>query len=326
MNVLAHIVGVNSFMKKEFLAELSKRDVYIKDLDEITSKLRKDKDLVKLDNMLTNLSRDQKQKVQSIKEKIKSFWIENLEKEIIHDLKTIDSKKKIVLLGFTNYHKNYRINIHINAPIKIFINTDPIKYGKGLIEYNLDKYRRQIIDNTFPLQYLNLEFLQQQREKLLEQYRKKEYLYKTEQITLKIFDLYMKKNRDVPDLSSCKLYMACIDKYDEKIPFGKINAYTEEWLALVSMEQNRDKIKKGFDILDNNRKPIPFVQELQKDGFKVFDVSCYLYELDTSSFKYIGNTYKFVSTEHAKIIRRTYVLHVKKKLKHKKVKFIRFHT
>ena len=61
----------------------------------------------------------------------------------------------------------------------LFVSINNNIYVKQLIEYNLDHYRADIIDGKFPLNYLDFDYLKNQRISIENIYSEKSYKLKT---------------------------------------------------------------------------------------------------------------------------------------------------
>ena len=115
------------------------------------------------------------------------------------------------------------------------------------------------------------------------------------------------------DKQTKTLYVGSINRYNTKIPVQKIRenferldlkgliknipiyGFEERWLAGMSLIDS-NKIKKG--VLEEDKKIIPFVEEVEDDGFECLDKSCYIYKVkvDTKNliFRIIRKAIEFL--------------------------------
>lgn len=340
--ILCHIVGIPVFEKDKIVKKLTDKfpEVETIDLEPHIKKLRNnDKELNELNQRLEKSKKAKtRDKTNLYRNKIAEYW-----KTTVYSLinKLINkTKKQVILLGFTNYHKEYRVNVGLRALIKSFIRIDETKYAKNMVGYNLDHYRKEIMNNTFPWNYLKIDFIKAQREKLLQNYQKLGYSHKSFDTICKSIDLYLKRE-DAPLANDelRDLYVCLPIRYDGKtLPVDprtkKIVAYPTDWLAMVSMVQNHSKLKKGYEMdktalikeKEWNKSLKPFVQELQAKAINALKTDCHLYKVNRKEFGLDNpdNAYRYVAFDPVKIISRTYVVDIYKKLREKKIKIIRY--
>lgn len=317
-NILCHIVGLNNSIKENITRRLNKyKKLIIIDLDDISSKILNNNVMTQLftkynvyyDNgMLSD--------AKHIDKKMGKLWQIIIIREIGKILKN-NLKKKIIFIGSSIFqnNNNYRFNIGKSVP-KFFYKTDIQKNAKEIVRFNLDKYKKNIIDGTFPIKLINLNYLIKKKKEIMDYYIvQKKYKY----ITLKYIIDYVEKNMDQYEriLNIPKLFVGSLNKYDNVISLDKIIAYSYDWLAIVSIipDINR-KIKKGFM---NNK---PFIEEKCKNAMNCFNTNGYLYQVDKSNFKFChrGGGFKLIADKPVAIIKRTYISNMYKKLLNKKIK------
>lgn len=319
-NILCHIVGLNNTTKDNMIDNLldKYKKLVVVDLDEISYKISND---VVMDKLFTKYNVYNKNGRQSeakhIEKKMGKFWQIIMAKEIKKVLYN-NPNKKFVFLGLTTFQKNlnYGLNIGCTVP-KYFYKTNIKKNAQEIIKQNLEKYEKYIIEGTYPLKLIDLSYLMKKREEIIEYYtEKKDYQYKN----LRLIINYIEKNMDQYESIAGipRLYVGSLEKHDDVLDLDKVVAYTEDWLAIVSMIPNvNKKVKKGFM---NNR---PFIEEKCKNAMNCFNIKGYLYQVDKSNFRYHqrGGNFKLVAEKPVKILKRTYIANVYKKLSKKKIKF-----
>ena len=214
------------------------------------------------------------------------------------------SKKKVVLIGLNTHFKNNRIYVKINCKLKFFIRVDLVDNAKLVIENNLDQHRNEIIEGSFPLEYLEIDFLIKKRENLINIYKKLGYEIKSLTSIIKIIN--NNNNFDITNIN--ELYFASRDKQSKKINLkdDRIVAYTIPWLAALSCIETKN-LKKGF------KKNNGFVKQLKNGELNNLKKECYLYKLEKDNFYHHenGKGIKFASNENVKILDNYYTLKYK---------------
>lgn len=313
-NVICHIVGVSNINKEEIVGVIKSKypDIKIKDLDLISKKINKDKQITKYWNKWEKCNaQNKKQECKEIKKKMLTLWKQNFESLVN---KIMKAHNKLIFIGFSHHTKDNRTFVKISTQNKFFFKSTSEKYSKESIEHYLDRYKKHIIDGIFPLKYLDLNFLMKKYDSIKNLYSRQNYSEKTLKNILKTIDSQYKEFNKLKDVK--KIFVGSGRKIDDVIKPGKnkeIIGYTQEWLSLVSIPpQANDKIRKGFV------RERPFLQEKVKNGMSVFNRKGYLYQVDPHTFRFVNdkNPYKLVSTLPAKINKGkgTYVANIYKKL------------
>ncbi len=316
-HILCHIVGMNNFVKNEFIDAIKKYDcISVIDLDILTNQIRENKKLINLYDELEKVNDKYK-----IIKKINEYWKTSMQEKYKAELDNIENNY-IIIIGLCTYHKNNRLKININTENKFFVRMALKEYTKNIIEYNLKTYQNLIIDGTFPLEYLNPQFLIDEREKLLGIYKNLNYKQKSMDMIYKSIE----KTKDVYDV--CKyIYVASKNKYMTKIGQTKkyrnnvklddiltnnisnrtTDAYTDKWLAMLYLIENQEvNFKKGYD---NNK---PFVMEKKLDVLHTLNECAYVYKVPIELFKKKSN-YKYTSKKkNIPIIEREFIPNILK--------------
>lgn len=172
--IICHIVGMNNLMKQTFISNINSLypNIIIKDLDSITHKIRNNQEMVKLNNQLKKTRKGNNRS--NIIKNIHSHWKVSLTKSI-NNVKKRHNKKKIIFLGLSTYHKNHRLKVNMETKNKFFIKINSRSNARQIVEYNLEKYKRYIINGSFPLRYIDHEFLIKQRDRLNKVYKNMGY-------------------------------------------------------------------------------------------------------------------------------------------------------
>lgn len=299
--IIAHIVGLPNNYKTQFIDDFktfdSNKNISIVDLDEITMQIISEKNIMLLYNKLDEIA-DKKIKNKSqvktlnktskeIEQKINEFWKSKIDNHLI---KEINKNKNIICIGLSTYFKNHKIGIKIITPNKIFIKFNLFENARSIIAENLDNHRCEIIEGTFELNYLDVNFLVRKREDLQNTYENMGYHLKSYNDICKIIQLSLHNIHQVDGL-----YFVDYKQYTKTDIKRKRNivGYTSDWLAIISIL--KDGIFKGY----KNKKP--YVEETKINTFKKLQDPLYIYyttnidsfmpELTKSS-----QIYKYVST------------------------------
>lgn len=231
--VICHIVGLNNFLKQKFISYLAEKysNIVVKDLDDITNNIRNNKKMITFYDKLSKVKL-KKNKIQLVQQ-INTLW----KKSLINNINRMYKKnhdKKIILLGLCTYHKNHKLRIKIDTKNKFFIKIDDKKNAINIVEYNIDIYRKNIINGSFPLRYIDHQFLMKQRIKLKKIYTNMNYKLKSYQSILKWIDLKMEQ---------------CIAKDDKIISGGALDNNKN----IISKQIfNNDKVKVDSTKVFNN--------------------------------------------------------------------------
>ena len=308
--VFCHIVGLNDKIKSQILSILKGKNFnfHIIDLDDITQNIINDKNMNQMYNKyesyfqkskLKDSSKVNTKKYKEIEKKMNEYWKNKFNFILNKEIKNVKNKK-IILIGLNTHFKNSRIFVKIDCKLKFFIKLSLIDNAKNVIENNLDNHRDEIIEGTFPLEYLEIDFLVKKRENLINTYQKNGYELKSITSILKIIN--SNNNLDIGKIND--LYVASIDKISKKIDFknDRISAFTIPWVAAVS-SVNSSNIKKGFK--NNNG----FVKQINQKGFNDLKKECYLYKVSKNEFYHHenGKGVKFVTNNTSKILDTYYI-------------------
>jgi hypothetical protein len=221
---------------------------------------------------------------------------------------------KFVVVGMSTFHRNHKVRIKIDTDSKFLLKQGQRDNAKNIVEYNLDNYRKELIEGKFPLMHINHDFLIKQREKTNNIYKNIGYQFRSYNSILNTIDEYMKpldKNLYIASLTHnehtygntkkrnrnrqrVKELLGAISEVDKSI-----YAYKEPWLAvLASVPDVKTHVSKGF-IGDT-----PFVEEKHEGAFDYLDRYCYLYTTDKEPF-YPITWYKLSTNDESVNINNT---------------------
>jgi hypothetical protein len=298
--IIAHIVGFSQQFKESFYKDFKKigsKNISIVDLDEITMQIISEKNIILLYNKLDELEEEKKKNrkltvslnrtAKDIEKKINEFWKTKIDNYL---MKEITKNKEIICIGLSTYFKNHKIGIKIVTPNKLFVKFNLFDNARQIIGENLDKHRKDIIDGSFDLNYLDVNYLVKKREELQYSYEKMGYQLKSYNDIFKIVQI------GIQNVSPDGLFFVEYKNYSKTELKKKTNivAYTTDWLAIISVL--KDKISKGF----KNKKP--YIIENEKGAIKLLtDDTMYIYYTSNvqSFMPEITNSsqiYKYIST------------------------------
>ncbi len=271
-----HIVGLDPLSKKEMFEFLNKKIFNPIDLDEINKEIIENKEMDTMFKHYEKLKENKNDKFKEIDKKMTLYW-ENTFLELLSN--NIKKDKKNILIGQTNHYKNINKKINLNTSNKFYIIDNDNQDIKKHIQYNIDTHRDEIIDGTFPTEYINFEFLLKKKQLLNQMYKKNGYLEKTFDQVTTILTLLESKIIDITGL-----WIAMSESYNlgSKIhpkKNGKIMAYVDPNLALLgSFNFTKEELKKKF-----NGKEIK-IKELKAQSLDKLKTKRFLYLVEKEPF------------------------------------------
>ena len=171
--IYCHIVGLNYKIKEKIVQILQNNDFNfnIIDLDQITQKIINDKNMNLMYNKYEDYFKKSKlkgsekinsKKYKEIEKKMIEYWKNKFQLILEKEIKKF--KNNVIVIGLNTHFKNSRIYIKIECKLKFFVRINLDENAKSVIENNLDNHRNEIIDGSFPLEYLEKDFLIKKRE------------------------------------------------------------------------------------------------------------------------------------------------------------------
>ena len=329
--IIAHIIGINSYLKPDFVTKMNEINVDVIDLDEITKRL-----LIKYnynlrpddwkDQIYTKLNEQVNGEINRVNGEINRVNGETikLNGETIKLNGGTNGTKKYVVIGLTNFinDNRYKIKLDINNSNYFFIDIPLESCINQIMIYNLDTHRQSIISGEFPLKFLNRQFIEEQRLQLEEIYEKSHRKIKYD-IMIEFINNWLTEYK----INNSILYVTSLNRYETKledVPY----AYNEEWLSLSSIAP-KSMITRG--IIDGK----PIIKELKIGGFAELNKPGYVYEVKKNQNGQIhGGTNKVngatnkdqhrVKLSSLDFIRRRYVSNILDELKRSGVIFENF--
>jgi hypothetical protein len=289
--IIAHIIGINSYLKPDFVTKMNNINVDVIDLDEITKRL-----LIKSNYNLAP---------------------EDWKEQIYNELSQVNKKTNKIIIGLINFinDNRYKIKLPIENSNYFFIDIPIDTCTTQILIYNLDTHRQSIINGDFPLKFLNRTFIEDQRNQLEEIYEKTHKKIKYDIMINWINDYindYIEKNK--------VLYVTSLNRYETKledIPY----AYNKEWLSLSSIAP-KTMITRG--IIDGK----PIIKELKIGGFAELNKPGYVYEikkeLNGGANEVTNKDPHRIKIKNYEFVRRRYVSNILDELKRNGVIFENF--
>lgn len=323
--IIAHIVGLPNSMKEKFMeafnTHFANKNITLIDLDNITMNVIKDDTIIKLYEKLDKLlnSKNVAKETKALEIKINDYWKAKIDNYL---LKELSKGKNVICIGLSTYFKNHKVGIKLVTPLKLFYKIDPKENARNIIKENLKKYEKDILNGSFNLEYLDLNFLIKKREHLQNIYYKMGYQAKKYSDILNI--VRIGAHQYLPDhlffISQTKLTKAEINK-------RKITAYTIDWLAIASIFKKDVERGYKFTGTGNSKKKIPFIKELKKGVLEKHNDPIYIYATtDVESFMpeltKTGDIYKYIATKPIKNLNHLYIENPLEQLKKINVKVI----
>lgn len=268
--ISCHIIGFNPYSKKDFIEQLNKKIFNIIDLDSINQEILRNPQLDKMHKQYQKLKTDKNDKFKEVDKKMSQFWEKNFSENV---QSSINEKKINILIGQNNHYKSLNKKINIECTNKFIVKSDINEEVKSWIKYNLDTYKKDIIEGTFPLDYINYDYLYKKSVAIETTYKKIGYIEKTLSQLKTIIKLIEKSTKT----SKNKMWVCVKEPYNigslihPKLN-NKIYGFTEINAAILSsFNLSNDENKKKFT-------------ELSPQSIKKLKTRRFLYLVDSTTF------------------------------------------
>jgi len=283
-NISCHLIGLNPYNKKELVDTIPKTIFNVIDLDTINMEILKTPEIDKMYKQYTKLKEDKNDKFKEVDKKMSTYW-ENNFIDMIQD--QVKPKKINILIGQNNHYKSLAKRVPIECTNKFIIKSsdDDIK---AFIKYNLETYQEDIINGSYPLEYIDYIQLQKKRTTLETTYKKIGYIEKTTEQVKMMLDL-LEKTRDT---KGSELWISMKEPYNVNSLIhpknnNMITAYNDPTNAILS----------SMNINSN----IDDLQTLKISNPKKLKTRRFVYMVDSKSFISEDNN-KFFSQIPVKIL------------------------
>jgi hypothetical protein len=300
--IICHISGLNEHYKNKIIMFINKIShiITILDLDDVTETIINDEQVTKLDEKYDEYKLNYNPQIKQVEEEIKQYWYDKLTSHIEEFLGK--TEQKVVILGSTVHYKFATKKIDLDVDTKFFLDISYDKYTKQIIRENLDKYKNDIINGIFPLDYLNGSFLMKKRLNTQKIYQKTNYkVVKWEELIN--FLNPSKKNKEFWHAS-----------FDKDVP-KKIKIFNQPWIALANL------IDKDINISIINGQP--HIHEKKELILQTLKKKGYLYQIESDNIMINkSNHHKFKVSQPYNIVKEIPVDNIFKKLASYNVKFV----
>lgn len=322
--ILCHIAGLNNSTKQELIKNIIKfhNVVEVIDFDMITKIIYKSTKFKTFEK--------KKQHPQMVR-----YWEKEFNDILQHNIdESKKNNKKIICIGSNVYARSRYVNIQVDTPNLFFLNTPVNKYVKQIISHNIQAYSHEIIDGTFPLKFIQHEFLSSQRTILEDIHKRLNYkFYSMDEIINNISQLTKNKphmnyiaSQNIAEIIEEKpniLYFTSPTKYNNHVinnansdlaslfssTQNSVIAYKQKWMALLCSELNDGKKidKQSINITTNNKDIV--IKELNPGALRQLHKYVYLYEVSPDGFENTNESspYKYRSTSTVEILNTTYI-------------------
>lgn len=306
MEIICHIVGASSSIKNKFIKDMELLGYNLIDLDEISNNILRSASMSQLYSQYQGFKESKNDKYKDIDKKMSNYWETAMEENIINNL---HKSKKNIIIGYSHHFRNTnkRINIsHNNKPIAKFLLKVSKSDVRNIIQSNLNKFKDDIIQGSYPLENIDFDFIYSNRIKLDLIYEKNGYLPKS------LDTIYTILNLSNKDIEGDGLWIALKQPYNVSSKIypkknDKLFAFTDKLMALLSsFHFNDDELEKYYD--NNTVKIKP-----KKDGvLERMNEKRYLYLVEKKNFipHEKGNNVKYFSQEPTVIIDVTKIKNV----------------
>ena len=283
-NISCHLIGLNPYNKKELVDTIPKTIFNVIDLDTINMEILKTPEIDKMYKQYTKLKEDKNDKFKEVDNKMSTYWETNFI-DMIQD--QVKPKKINILIGQNNHYKSLAKRVPIECTNRFIIKSsdDDIK---ALIKYNLETYQEDIINGSYPLEYIDYKQLQKKRNILDTMYKKIGYIEKTTDQVKMMLDL-LEKTRNT---KGSELWISMKEPYNVNSLIhpknnNMITAYNDPTNAILS----------SMNINSN----IDELQTLKISNPKKLKTRRFVYMVDSKSFISEDNN-KFFSQIPVKIL------------------------
>ena len=158
MNILCHIVGVNSISKNTLIESLNNKIYYIIDLDELNQDIFDNYQMKKMFKKYQELKNSKNDRYKNIEKEMTNFWEKNMINMISEMLENKSTDKKAIILGYNNHFRNLSKKINIPTNNRFLVETSK-KDIRNTIKYNLETYKNDIIRGIYPLNNIDFDYL-----------------------------------------------------------------------------------------------------------------------------------------------------------------------
>ena len=307
--IICHIVGLNSQDKKNLKNLCSQVKNYILvDLDAINNKILQSEEMTRMYNEYSKYKNTKNDIFKDIDKKMTKYWEDNMLTNVFN---FTDNKKKIILIGISHHYRITTRKINFKVANKFFVDNDINIETKNLIKYNLEKHKENIINGSFPIEFIDFKVQHKKKTQIQQNYLKSGYTKLKMQKILEILELHAKNK-----IEGKGLWLSLHDSYNigsEIHPIsGPIDAYIDPILSLIC-SFNLDSSNINFTV---ENKMINF-NEIDTNFFKKLKKARYLYYVCKNNFIPSENEgqYKYSTQDSVIVLEKEEIKNVYDKFK-----------
>lgn len=301
-NIICHVAGMTpSFRQKIRNKYQGNAEIEIIDLDEKADIIKEDKKMSYLFNQWELFKEKKNDKYKSIEKEMDIYWNNSLTDFIDEVIKKYENKR-IIFLGDNTHFRHLSKKVDIPSGNKFFLQVNPKEYCPEIVQGFLAVYQNDIINGSFPLNFLDHKFIIERRKRINKMFHKWNYQDKNEDDILTFLELSLnQKKMDLLDhlyIASKMPYYSGADIHPDKAK--SLYAYSNPWEALFTLIPPKTQVSTGV------KKGDPYLKEDRKNEFEKLRFKGYLYQIDKTTFLPISkkNTTKFKSSLPAKILKK----------------------
>ena len=275
-NVICHIIGLNPISKDKLIEGIDNKKYHIVDLDDINNFILRNEEMDKMFKQYHKLKTSKNDKFKQIDKKMTNFWENNFTNLLYQKIPT---KKKTILIGKNNHYRLKSKKIKLPTHNKFIIRYEPKEEIKQIIKYNLDNHYKDIINGSFPVQYLDHDFLAKKINSNYNNYKKSGYIEKSISELHSILSLLQQKKIKGDGLWISLKQPYNISSLIHPDKNSELIAYTEPIFAILdsfnwksdelikNYKGNQVKIREINDKSTNKLKAKRFLYFVSKENF-----------------------------------------------------------
>lgn len=300
-NIVCHIAGIDKELHQQLIKTYGNNpEIILDNLDSFGEEIKEHQKMNYLYNQWSKFKEKNNAKFKSIEKEMDKLWMTLLQ-DHIQDIINNNRNKRIIFIGNNNHYRHLSRKIDLPTASRFFLKVEPEKHCQDIVRGYLDDYQKDIIKGSFPLSYLDHNFINNKRERISKYYHNWGYDLKNSEEILEFLDLTINQKK-----------MESLDYlyYASKMPYylndsihpdkGNLFAYSNPWEALNTLITKKIQVKTGI------KNGEPFIMEERNNEFSKLKFKGYLYHLDKKTFIPMGkkNSIKFKSSIPAKILKK----------------------
>ena len=168
--IICHIIGLNQDDKANLNKLCNATTKYnLIDLDVINNEILTSDEMTKMFKMYSSLKNNKNDKFKDVDKKMTKYWEDNMIKNVYD---SITSKKKSILIGKNHHYRLLSKKVQFDVSNKFILDNNLKDEVKETIKHNLLNHHEEIINGTFPVQFLDYKFHLNKKKLFEESYTK----------------------------------------------------------------------------------------------------------------------------------------------------------